>query len=115
MCAGYSYARRLRVPEEDEIEGREDQDNADVHEQPFPEEVSEEREVDSDDDGDHGDEEKYDSYLSVHGGTLALFFTEGFTIRSRSATMGKSGCVEPLQYEPRPSYDVCHGAAGTIG
>jgi hypothetical protein len=41
------------TPEESEVEGYEDQDNANIHCQPFPESVSEEREIYTDDDGYH--------------------------------------------------------------
>lgn len=68
-CAGTGGGRRLGAAEEEEIEGPEDQDNTDVHEQPLPEQVPEEGDVDSDDEGNHGDEVKHDTDRSVHCGT----------------------------------------------
>jgi hypothetical protein len=52
--------------EESEVEGYEDQDNANIHCQPFPESVSEEREIYTDDDGYHRHHVKHVSYLSAH-------------------------------------------------
>lgn len=52
--------------EESQVESAEHQDNADIHYQPFPESVSEEREIDADDDGDHRHHIKHDSDLSAH-------------------------------------------------
>jgi hypothetical protein len=54
------------TPEESEVEGREHQDNADIHCEPFPETVSEEREIDTDDDGYHRRHVKHDTCLSAH-------------------------------------------------
>jgi hypothetical protein len=42
-----------RTPEESQVEGCEHQDDADIRDEAFPEAVSEEREVRTDDDGDH--------------------------------------------------------------
>jgi hypothetical protein len=61
-----SRAATLWTPEESEIESCEHQDNTDIHRQPFPESVSEEREVYTDYDGCHRQRVKYSSYLSVH-------------------------------------------------
>jgi hypothetical protein len=41
------------MPEESEVEGGEDQDDANIRYQPFPESVSEEGEIYTDDDGYH--------------------------------------------------------------
>ncbi|HEV2561932.1 MAG TPA: hypothetical protein VGT78_07305 [Rhizomicrobium sp.] len=50
------------MPEESQIESREHQDNADIHDQPFPETVSKECEVESDDRGNHRQHIKQDNY-----------------------------------------------------
>jgi hypothetical protein len=52
--------------EESEVESSEHQHNTNIHCQPFPESVSEEREIYSDYDGCHRHYVKQDSYLSVH-------------------------------------------------
>ena len=57
---------RSGTPEESPVEGCEDQDNADIHEQPCPESVSEKREIYTDYNGWHGHHVKHDSYLSAH-------------------------------------------------
>jgi len=54
------------TPEESKVEGYEDQDNANIHCQPFPESVSEERDIYADYDGYHRHHVKHDSYLSTH-------------------------------------------------
>jgi hypothetical protein len=54
------------TPEESKVESCEHQDNANIHAQPFPESVSEEREIYTDYDGCHRDRVKHSSYLSVH-------------------------------------------------
>jgi hypothetical protein len=41
------------MPEESQVEGGEDQDDADIREQPFPKSISEKRDIDTNDDGDH--------------------------------------------------------------
>jgi len=52
--------------EESEVESYEHQDNANIHCQPFPESVSEEREIYTDDNGYHRHHVKHVSYLSAH-------------------------------------------------
>jgi hypothetical protein len=54
------------TPEESQVECCEHQDNANIRCQPFPEPVSEERHVYTDDDGYHRHHVKHDSYLSAH-------------------------------------------------
>lgn len=54
------------APKKYQVESCEHQDNADIHYQPFPESVSEEREIDGNDDGCHRQCVKQDAYLSVH-------------------------------------------------
>jgi hypothetical protein len=54
------------TPEEYQVESCEHQDNANIHCQPFPESVSEEREIYSDYDGCHRHPVKHDNYLSAH-------------------------------------------------
>jgi hypothetical protein len=52
--------------EEPEVESSEHQDNANVHRQPFPEVVSEERDIYTDYDGCHRYRVKHSSDLSAH-------------------------------------------------
>jgi hypothetical protein len=54
------------TPDESPVESREHQDNANIHCQPFPESVSEEREIYTDYDGCHRHHVKHASYLSAH-------------------------------------------------
>jgi len=54
--------------EKSEVESCEHQDNADVHRQPFPESVSEERDIYTNYDGHHHQHVKHDAYLSAHIG-----------------------------------------------
>lgn len=54
------------MSEESQIESREHQDDADIDDQPFPESVPEEREIDADDNGDHRQHVKRDGNLSSH-------------------------------------------------
>jgi hypothetical protein len=61
------------MPEESEVESCEHQDNANIHCQPFPEMVSEEREIYTDYDGYHRRHVKHDGYLSAHFQHLILF------------------------------------------
>jgi hypothetical protein len=61
------------VSEESQIESREYQDNANVHHQPFPESVSEERDIQTDYDGHHYHEVKRDSDLSAHFSLHGLY------------------------------------------
>ena len=50
--SGAGPLNRSRAPEEPRIEGRKEQDDANVRHQPFPESVPEEEDVDADNDGD---------------------------------------------------------------
>jgi hypothetical protein len=59
--APYSWA-----PEESEVKSCEHQDNANIHGQPFPESVSEEHEIYTDDDRCHRRDVEHGSYLSAH-------------------------------------------------
>jgi hypothetical protein len=52
--------------EESQIESCEHQDNADIHDQSFPESVSEEQDIYADYNGCHRYHVKHDSYLSAH-------------------------------------------------
>jgi hypothetical protein len=54
------------TPEESEVESCKHQDNANIHCQPFPESVSEKREIYTDYDGYHRHHVKHDSYVSAH-------------------------------------------------
>jgi hypothetical protein len=67
--ASLAFASRTATswtPEEHHVESCEHQDNADIHNQPFPKSISEEREIDADYDDYHRHHEKYDDYLSAH-------------------------------------------------
>jgi len=54
------------MSEKSKIEAAEHQDDSDIHYQPFPELVSEEREIYTDDNGRHRHHVKRDRYLSAH-------------------------------------------------
>jgi hypothetical protein len=54
------------TPEELPVDSSEHQHDADIHCQPFPESVSQEREIDTDDDGCHHHHVKHYGYLSAH-------------------------------------------------
>jgi hypothetical protein len=53
------------VPEESQVESC-DQDNADIHDQPLPESISEEHEIYADYDGYHRHHVKHYGYLFAH-------------------------------------------------
>jgi hypothetical protein len=57
---------RSWTPEESQVESCEYQDSANIHNQPFPESVSEEREIYTDYDGRHRRHVNHDRYLSAH-------------------------------------------------
>jgi hypothetical protein len=52
--------------EESQVEGREYQNDANIHHQPFPESVSEEHDIRPDDNGYHRGDVKHGSQLSRH-------------------------------------------------
>ncbi len=54
------------MPQESQVERCEHQDDSNIRYQPFPEAVSEEHDIYTDDDGCHGHHVKYASYLSAH-------------------------------------------------
>jgi hypothetical protein len=60
------FPPQLRTFEESQVESPEHQDNANIHQQPFPESVSEEREIYADYNGYHRRHVKHDSRLSAH-------------------------------------------------
>ena len=60
------------MPEESQVERSENQDNSNIHHQPFPESVSEEHEVYSDYNRCHRDHVQRDSYLSAHLGETSI-------------------------------------------
>jgi hypothetical protein len=66
IAAKGANARCSWTPEEPKVEGREHQDNANIHGQPFQESVSEEREIYTDYDGCHAYCVKNKSCLSTH-------------------------------------------------
>jgi hypothetical protein len=56
----------LRVLQEPPIEGPKYQDDADVHEQPFPESISKEKPIDTDDNGNEQHRVKRDNHALGH-------------------------------------------------
>jgi hypothetical protein len=54
------------MPEKSHVEGQKDENDPDIHHQPFPKSVSEKREINSDYDGCHRQQVKPGSYLSAH-------------------------------------------------
>jgi hypothetical protein len=64
------------TPEESQVKSYEHQDNANIHRQPFPESVSEEREIYTDYDGCHCHPVKNDSYLSAHFRLYSMGYLE---------------------------------------
>src|SRR5580693_116745 len=75
----------LWMPEEPQVESSEHQHQADIHDQPFPESVSEEREVDSDYDGCHRQYIKYDHDPTAHD---VHFVLASATIAALTASRG---------------------------
>jgi hypothetical protein len=71
----HSLPRRSWSPKESQVEGYEDQDDVDIHYQPFPQSISEEHEIYSDYKGCHRHHVKRDSYLSAHVSGPSLGFT----------------------------------------
>jgi len=63
---GGVWCRVSWTPDESEVESREHQDNADIHDQPFPESAFEEHEIYTDYDGCHRQPVKHDSFPSAH-------------------------------------------------
>jgi hypothetical protein len=53
------------MPEESQVEGYEDQNDANIHHQPFPDSISEEREIDTDYDSGHRHRVQRQSDLSA--------------------------------------------------
>jgi hypothetical protein len=53
--------------QESEIEGRKHQDNSDVHGQPWPKLMPEEKDVHTDHYGHHGEHVKHGDQISSHG------------------------------------------------
>jgi len=78
-CVGTIAAKKGAVAacswasEESQIESREHQDNANVRYQPFPESVSEERDIQTNYDGYHCHHVKRDSDLSAHFSLHGLY------------------------------------------
>ena len=60
------------TPEESKVESCEHQDSANIHCQPFPEMVSEEHNIYTDNDGCHRHDVKHDNYLSAHFGSILV-------------------------------------------
>src|SRR5579863_10584331 len=65
------------TPEESQVESCEHQDNANIHCQPFPESVSEEREIHTDDYGGHCHHVKRDGDLLAHFRLHGHYLKEG--------------------------------------
>jgi hypothetical protein len=70
------------TPEESQVERCEHQDDANVHCQPFPESVSEERKIHTDYDGCHCHHVKRDSGLLAHVSLHGLYVKEGANVRT---------------------------------
>jgi len=68
-----AVAPRSWASEESQIESREHQDNANVRYQPFPESVSEERDIQTNYDGYHCHDVNCDSDLFVHFSSYGLY------------------------------------------
>jgi hypothetical protein len=81
--------RQSGPPEKPQVEGSEHQNNADIHHQPFPEPGPEERDIDTDDDGDHRRQVKHDSDLSAHVGTFG-YGVSALGLRQQHATHAAS-------------------------
>src|SRR5215469_13691018 len=62
----YRVPRRSRTPEKSQVEGHEDQDDANIHYQPFPESISEEHEIHTDYHGCHRHHVNHHRYRSAH-------------------------------------------------
>jgi hypothetical protein len=62
------------MPEEPQVKSCKHQDNANIHCQPFPESIPEEREIYTNYDGRHRYHVKRDSYLSAHFALLLSWF-----------------------------------------
>jgi hypothetical protein len=58
--------------EKSQVESSEHQDNPNIHDQPFPESVSEERKIYTDYNGRHRHHVKHYSYPSIHFSTTSL-------------------------------------------
>ncbi|MGC2061237.1 MAG: hypothetical protein WA653_23455, partial [Candidatus Sulfotelmatobacter sp.] len=61
-----AIAPRSWIPQESQVESCEYQDYSNIRYQPFPESVSEEREICTDYDGHHRHHVKHSTYLSAH-------------------------------------------------
>jgi hypothetical protein len=75
------------MSEESEVKSYERQDNANVHCQPFPQSVSEEREIYTDYDRYHRHQVKHVSYLSAH----LISFNHLNSTRKSVGNMHRSG------------------------
>jgi hypothetical protein len=63
---GAAVAMPSGMPEESQIESAKHQDKSDIHHQPFPEPVSEEQQIDGNDNGRHQRDVNYHDCLSSH-------------------------------------------------
>jgi hypothetical protein len=77
------------MPEESQIKSCEHQDNANIRRQPFPESVSEEREIYTDYDGYHCHHVKRDNDLSAHSNLHNLIVNEGTNFRKAGYVSGE--------------------------
>jgi hypothetical protein len=66
VCFRLSRTTTSRTSEEIQIESREQQDNANIYDQPFPESIPQEHEIHADDDGYHRRHVKRYNYRSTH-------------------------------------------------
>lgn len=69
---GMVIERFCSWPQKSEIERSEHQNNADIHREPWPKQVSEERNIYTDDDGYHRHHVKHVSYPTAHFNLMAF-------------------------------------------
>jgi hypothetical protein len=88
--------------EKSQVESSENQDNANIHHQPFPESVSEEREICTDHNGCHRYHVKHHSYPSVYFSTPSFYFLRQRGLKGRMRSTYHAGpylslaCSMPL-------------------
>jgi hypothetical protein len=92
------------TPEESRVESYEHQDNANIRYQPFPESVSEDREIHNDYDGCHRHHVKHNSYLSTHFQLktvrVSLPLADCSIIRSRNSVVSTQAYLSQLSATP---------------
>jgi hypothetical protein len=110
-CKKTAVARCSWAPEESQIESCEHQDNANVRCQPFPESVSEEREIYTDYDGYHCHHVERDSDLSIRFRLHGLYRNGRYEFPGNRLCSGEF-CDQPMaQVDPLlPVATVCYPA-----